>query len=178
MTDSARVIALCGVLTGLGVAVMLTGGLIPVMIYCSPLIAGLLLIPVLHEYGSGRAWMVWGATAILALILCADKEAAFFYLFLGYYPILKRHMDRIRGKAGRLLLKPMFFAAALAFMYGLLYFVLGLESVVNDLNTASAIVNAVVYLGLVAAMMIFDLAIENMTKLYVRRLRPRLPFLK
>lgn len=174
----ARVIALGGILAALGAAVMLTGGLIPVLTYCSPLVAGLLLIPMIYEYGSGRAWMTWGVTAALALILCADKEAAFFYFFLGYYPILKRTLDRIAHRAVRLLTKLIFFAAVLALMYGLLYFVLGLESVVNDLNTASAFLNIAVYVGLIAAMMIFDVAIVNLTKVYLRRLRPRLRFLK
>ena len=174
----AQVIALCAVMAALGAAVMLTGGLIPILTYCSPLAAGLLLIPVIHEYGSGRAWMTWGVTALLALILCADKEAAFFYLFLGYYPIIKKVQDRVPQRALRLLLKLVLFAAALALMYGLLYFVLGLDSFVNDLNAAGTVLNIAVYLGLVAAMMVFDMAIGNIAKLYVRRLRPRIRFLK
>jgi len=174
----AYVIALCALFAALGAAVMLTGGLIPVMTYCSPLIAGLLLIPILTEFGSGRAWMTWAATALLALLLSADKEAAFFYLFLGCYPILKQRLDRLPGRILRFLVKLVYFAAALALMYGLLYFVLGLETVVNDLNAAGMVLNIALYIALVAAMMIFDLAIRNVTLLYMRRLRPHLKFLK
>ena len=174
----ARIIALCAVMAALGAAVMLSGGLIPILTYCSPLAAGLLLIPVIHEYGSGRAWMTWGVTAVLSLLLCADKEAAFFYLFLGYYPILKRDLDRIPTTTVRLSVKLLLFAAVLALMYGLLYFILGLDSVVDEANAAGIALNLAVYIGLVAAMMIFDRAVRNITELYVRRLRPRLRFLK
>ena len=118
-------VAFCGVLAALGTAVMMAAGLIPVLTYCSPLVASLFLIPVLREFGKGRAWMTWAVTAVLSGILCADKEAAFFYIFLGYYPVLKPAFDRL-GKAGWAF-KLLLFAAALAAMYGLILFVLGMD---------------------------------------------------
>ena len=42
-------VALCALLSALGVAVMLAAGLLPVLTYCSPLVASLFLIPVLRE---------------------------------------------------------------------------------------------------------------------------------
>ena len=72
-------LAFCSLMAALGAALMLVGGVIPVMTYCSPLIAGVLLIPVLREYGGRWAWLVWLVTALLSLILSADKEAALLY---------------------------------------------------------------------------------------------------
>ena len=88
---------------------MMAAGLIPVLTYCSPLIASLFLIPILREFGKGRAWMTWAVTAALSAILCADKEAAFFYIFLGFYPILKPSFDKL-GKPGWIA-KLLYFAA-------------------------------------------------------------------
>lgn len=39
--------AFCGMAAALSVVILLTGGLIPVMTYVSPLAAGILLLPVL-----------------------------------------------------------------------------------------------------------------------------------
>ena len=65
-------VAFCSLMAALGVVLMMTGGLIPVMTYCSPLLAGVLLIPVMRECGVRWAWMVWIVTAALSLILSAD----------------------------------------------------------------------------------------------------------
>ena len=60
----AYTVAFCSLMAALGAVLMLTGGLIPVMTYCSPLMAGVLLIPVLREFGKKWAWLVWLVTAL------------------------------------------------------------------------------------------------------------------
>ncbi len=160
----AHSLALCSLIAALGVVVMLAAGLIPILTYCSPMIASLFLIPVLRELGKGRAWMTWAATAVLAAILCADKEAVFFYVFLGCYPILKPGFDKL-GRAAWLV-KLLYFAAALAVMYGLILFVLGLDIGIEGTGFMAAL-----YAALVAVMLLFDFVIRRMTLLYDRRLR-------
>ena len=174
----AFAVAFCALTAALGAAAMLASGLIPVLTYCSPMAAGILLIPVLWEFGRKQAWMTWAVTAALSLLLCADKEAAFFYLFLGYYPILRRSLDRVGPKVPRFLLKLGFFALALGLMYGILIFVLHLDAVLNDLGAVSMAVNLALYAALVAVMLVFDRALEGMTRLYGSRLRPRLRILR
>ena len=56
--QKSRPVAFCAMMAALSVVVMLLGGLVPVFTYCSPLIASILLLPVLDEYGAGKAWMV------------------------------------------------------------------------------------------------------------------------
>lgn len=168
-------VAFCSLMAALGVVLMMTGGLIPVMTYCSPLLAGVLLIPVLRECGTKWAWMVWVVTAALSMILSADKEAAFFYLFVGYYPILKPGFDRIRPKALGFAVKLLFFAAAVALMYGLILTVLGLDIGMEELEELGRIAWIGFYLLLLLSMMIYDVALGNLTILYEYRLRPRIP---
>ena len=163
--ENAHAAALCALLAALGTAVMLAAGLIPVLTYCSPLIASLFLIPVHREYGKGRAWMTWAATALLSGILCADKEAAFFYVFLGFYPILKPSFDRA-GRFGGFAAKLLFFAAALLAMYSLILFVLGLDIALEGKRSILALCFA-----LAAVMLVFDLVLRRMTLLYERRIR-------
>jgi hypothetical protein len=160
-------VALCSLIAALGTAVMLASGLVPILTYCSPLLASLFLIPLLAEFGAGGAWMAWGVTAVLALLLCTDKEAAFFYVFLGFYPILKPGFERF-GRLG-VLWKLLFFAAALAAMYGLILFVFRMDVGIVGRGWMAAL-----YLVLTAVMLLFDFVIDRMSLLYERRLRPAL----
>jgi len=169
----AYVVALCALMAALGTAVMMASGLIPILTYCSPMAAAVALIPVREEFGRRPAWMTWTVTAVLSLLLCADKEAAFFYLFLGYYPILKPSLDRIRSGLPRLLGKLAFFALSLGVMYGLLLYVLRLEALLADLETGGLAMYAVLFVVLTGVMLIFDRALDRMARLYRLRRRPR-----
>ena len=70
--------AFCGLLTALSVTLMLAGGMVPIATYCVPMAAGLLLLPILIEFGKKTAWTTFAAVALIALLLGIDKEASFF----------------------------------------------------------------------------------------------------
>ena len=107
-------LSLSALMAALGTVLMLSSNLIPVLTYVAPMLASLTLIPILTEFGKKYAWMTWGVTAGLALLLCADREAAFFYLFIGWYPILKPKLDRIPSRPVRILSKLALFTAVFA----------------------------------------------------------------
>ena len=165
MRQKAYAVALCGLFAAMGVAVMMAAGLIPVLTYCSPMAASLFLLPVQREFGRGRAWMTWAATAALAAILCADREAAFFYIFLGCYPIVKPAYDRL-GRVGWAV-KLLHFAVCIAVMYGLILCVFRLDVEITGTGFTLLLCAA-----LVAVMLVFDVTLGRMTLLYERRIRP------
>ena len=66
-------IAFCGMAAGLSIVIMLLGGVIPVATYAVPMLCGLLLLPILIEFGQGAAWATFFAAAALALLLDFDK---------------------------------------------------------------------------------------------------------
>ncbi len=171
-------LAFCSLMAALGTGLMMTGGLIPVLTYCSPLLAGVLLIPVLREYGAKWAVLVWAVTAFLCLMLCTDKEAAFFYLFLGYYPILKRALDRIRPRGLSLVCKLLFFALSIGAMYALIAFVFRLDVGLEELESLGRWAAAVFYVMLTVTMLIYDRALGSLAVLYEYRLRPRVRRMK
>ena len=171
-------IAFCSLMAALGAVLMLTGGLIPVMTYCSPLLAGVLLLPVLREHGTKWAWMVWLVTAALSLVLSADKEAALFYLFLGYYPIIKRPLDRIRPGLLSLLAKLLFFALSVGIMYSLIAFVFRLDVGLEELEELGRWAGLVFFMLLTLSMLLYDVTLKNLAILYEYRLRPRLMKMK
>ena len=165
-----RQIAFCAMMAALGTVIMLTGGLIPVLTYCSPLLASILLIPVLDQHGRGRAWMVWAVTGALSMIIGVDKEAAFFYLFLGWYPILKPVFDAIPSHILRFAAKLLVFSAAIGLMYALIFFVFQIGEIMESFSGLLWI-NLLFFIGLAAVMMLYDRLLVGMWVTYYRRFR-------
>ena len=60
-------IALCGMMTALAVVILCLGGLIPAATFCCPVLASLVLLPVMQRWGRRDAVLVWAASAILGL---------------------------------------------------------------------------------------------------------------
>lgn len=162
-------LSLSALMAALGAVLMLSSNLIPVLTYVAPMLASLTLIPILTEFGKKYAWMTWGVTAGLALLLCADREAAFFYLFIGWYPILKPALDRISSRVTRILAKLALFTLVFVLLFVLLTFVMGLEDMKSEM-----LLSIVVYAMLVATMLLYDQVYERMALIYERRLRNKL----
>lgn len=136
--------ALGGIFAALAVTVMSMGTLIPVATYVCPVICMLLLQVVLKACGQKIAWAWYGAVSVLSLLMAPDKEAAIVFAFLGFYPILKKKMDRLKG---RWIWKGAYFNAAILLAYWLMLKVLGIEQVVRDLNDSGLAVSLIL-LGL------------------------------
>ena len=170
--------AFCGLMVGLSAALMLAGGIIPIATYCAPMAAGLLLLPVMLEYGKKTAWTAFAAAALLSLMLDADKEAAFFYLFLGYYPIVKWALDRIKRKPLSVFAKLSLFTLATVLMYAMMGFLLGMDAVIAEFREMGAAMLALFVVIFNVCMLLYDCLIAPMAVLYVRRLKPRLSFLR
>lgn len=174
--SSTMRIAFCGMMTALSVVLMLLGGLVPVMLYISPLLAGLLLLVVLIEYGKQAAWLTWLAAALCVLMVGADKEAAFFYVFIGYYPVIKWDIDRRITKKGlRLPLKMLLFTVMTGLMYLLLALLFPALMVIEEFGGVWMTLLFVLLMNF--SLLMYDRALLPMAVLYDRRLRRHLKFL-
>ncbi|MBR5226168.1 MAG: hypothetical protein IKV90_10985 [Clostridia bacterium] len=170
-------IAFCGLMVALSVTLMLTGGLIPVATYCAPMAGGLLLLPVLLEYGKKAAWTAYAAVSLITLLLGVDKEAAFFYLFLGHYPLLKWEIERIKNKKLHFPCKLLFFNIAVVSMYLMLGFVLNMQALIQEFTQMGAVLLAVFLLMLNVCLLLYDRLLFPMIYLYANKIKPRLRFL-
>ena len=166
-------LALAAVLCALAVTVMMLGGLIPAATFCCPMLAGFLTIPILCECGAGMALCAWAAISILSCLLGPDKEAAAIYLFLGWYPVLRPKLEKLRQPL-RFLLKLLIFNCAVFSVYSLLLFVLGLESLraeFSDMGKIMLLVTLVLGNGI---FILFDFVLPRLELLYRCRFRPHL----
>ena len=166
--------AFCGMAAALSVALMLLGGVVPVATYAVPMICSLPLLFVLLEFDARAAWITYLSVALLSLMLGFDKEAAFFYLFVGYYPIVKGKLDRIRPAWARLLAKIGLFTASIAAMYALIFYVLRLDQVLADYQDMTRWMTALMLILGNVIMVMYDFVLARFAFLYVKRLRPKL----
>lgn len=171
MREQSRKIALCGVLCGLAVVVLLLGGLFSLAVYCAPLLAMAVLLPVLEEYGPGTAGAAYGAVAILALLLVPDRETALVYVFFGWYPILRPHIAALPSLPARLVCRLGVCGLSMFLLYGVTIRLLGLTAVTEELG-GGWLTAALAAMGC-AVFLLLDLALGRLTVLWRRKLRRR-----
>ncbi len=119
---------------------MAMGGLIPVATYVCPMLCAILQFLVLTFCGKRIAWAWYGTVAILSLILGPDKEAAAVFVFLGYYPIVKPNLDKLRLSW---LWKGLLFNCAILAMYWLLLNLLGMEQLAAEFSELGTVLTIV-----------------------------------
>lgn len=138
--NSAKNMALGGMMAALALVVMCLGGMIPLATYVCPMFCAVLLMVVMKLAGSRVAWAWYGAVSILSLLLGPDKEAAAVFVFLGYYPILKPWLDR---RKLAILWKLVLFNAAIFAMYSLLIYVFGLADLASEFKELGMVLTIV-----------------------------------
>ena len=141
--NSAKNVALGGVMAALAVVIMAMGTLIPVATFVCPMLCMVLLSVVLRMTNSRIAWAWYGAVSVLSLLLAPDKEAAFVFVFLGYYPIIKPKMDTFPL---RWLWKLIYFNAVILVMYWLLLNVFGMADVMEEFEEMGTVLTVVTLL--------------------------------
>lgn len=168
-------LAYCGMAAALSLALMLLGALFPVLLYVAPALAGLLVATVDVECGRRMALTAYLAVSMLGLLFLPDKEVALvFALLLGYYPLVKPRLERIRSRTLRGGAKLLLCNGAVLAVYGLLLVLFPAGEVAQELKTAAAAL-ALVTLALGnVAFLLYDRALERLLRVYERIWRPRL----
>jgi hypothetical protein len=159
--NSAKQIALGGVMAALAVVIMCLGGLIPVATYVCPMLCAVLLMIVMSQTGKKIAWAWYGAVAVLSLLLGPDKEAAAVFVFLGYYPIIKPWLDQ---RKLAFLWKLVLFNVAIFAMYGMLIYLFGLTDLASDFQEAGMILTAITLVLGNATLFILDALLTLLAK--------------
>lgn len=166
----SREIALCGMLNALAVVLMNLGSLVPLATFCTPLLAMLVLLPVLEEYGQRMGWAAWFSVSVLSLLLVADRETALVYVFFGWYPMLRPRIAAIGLKTVQLGVKLLICNALILTLYGVVLRVMGLTS---DLLEATKVMNALLLILGNVVFLLLDLVLARMTLVWCRKLRKR-----
>lgn len=126
--DTKR-IALAGILAALAVVIMCLGGLIPVATYVCPMLCCMTQLIVFGFCGKRLAWTWYAVVSILSLLMSPDKEAAFVFLALGYYPLIKFSLEKRKFSP---LLKALFFNGSVMLTYTALIHLMGMHELAEE----------------------------------------------
>lgn len=167
--------AYCGMAAALGVALMLLGTVIPVLMFLAPAMAGFLVATVCVECGHMMAWTAYGAVSLLGILFVPDKEEAlFFVLLLGYYPLVKPWFEKIRPAPVRGVCKLLLCNGAVLALYGLILLLFPGGDVAQELRTTARVFAlATLAMGNVA-FLLYDRALHTMLQVYRLLWQPRL----
>ncbi len=170
-------IAFCGMMAALSVVLLVLGAYIPILLYFAPLMAGVLLLPVQLECSTKAAWLTWIAAALCILFLGADKEAALFYLLVGYYPIIKWRLEQKVPKRWHLFAKLAYFLFISLIMEGLLLLLFPAQSMSAEFGQAWLMMEALLVVMMIVSLWLYDRLLNGLMVMYIRKLQPLLKFL-
>lgn len=165
-------IVICGVLVALSIIILYIGSMFQTLDLTMSAIVSLLVVVIVIEMGYSYAWLTYVATSILSLVLLPQKTPAIFYAcFMGFYPIIKSHVERINSAVLRWIIKLVVGNVALVAMFLLLSIFVPEEFVGGWMLVATYV------LGLTAFIM-YDIALTKLISLYFARIRDRIKIYK
>lgn len=135
MRDISYRVALGGIVSSLCLLCMFLAGIMPMFYLILPMIAGILIMIIAEEVNLSWAWLTYIAVGILSMFVTADKEASLvFIMIFGHFPIIRLHMEKIKLKLLRWLIKlAIFNACAVSFFYVTVY-IFGIREMLEEMN--------------------------------------------
>ena len=175
----ARRVAFGGILCALSLLSLFLSGIFPYAEYTCPALAGIFLMPLVSDYGRRTAWIAWGAISLLGFFVTPNKEAAaLFFVFLGYYPILKSHLEQLRSRRAEIMVKLLIFNLAMLAAYGFLVLLLGMSELIKEMDIGLKYGIFLFWLAGNVIFLFYDLALSRIAWMYDLRIRPMLKHLR
>lgn len=177
MSDNNRpkvgyVVSLCGVMSGLALALMFIMGMVPSFEYISPAIGGILIWVIRRELGVKYGLVSYLAVGLLGLLLVPNYEAIMMFLFLlGYYPIIREYLQKIKLKVLQWLVKLIVFAVPSVGAYMVLIYLLGLSYLSEDFGKYGA--PALFGMGAVT-FILYDVCLGFLYPFYDKVIKPKI----
>ena len=163
---NAKEIALGGIFAALAVVMMCLGGLIPIATFVCPMICMLMLQMICRLCGNRIGWAWYGCVALLSALLGPDKEAAAVFVFLGYYPIIKPRMDRLRLCW---LWKGIYFNAAIFLLYQILIRLFRMDQLAAEFRELGMVLTVALLLAANLCFFLLDRALSRFGRRSRRR---------
>ena len=162
-------VALAGILSALIVVMLLLGNLLQLLDLSMAALGGLVILIALIEMKPKWALGVYAVSAILALLISPQTASVVFAGFVGYYPVAKLRLDKIKPRLVSLLIKLVWFNLFLLFAWLVIERLLGLDEITG--------ISKWVFIPICNfSFLLYDLLLEKFAILYVIKIRPKLPF--
>lgn len=171
----AYIVSLCGIMSGLAVALMFCLGMVPGFEYVSPMVAGVLVWVVRERLGVRYGLACFAAVGLLTMLFTANYEASMMFIFLlGYYPIVRQYIMRLKAAVLRWAAKLVLYAAAAISCYFVLINLFGMSQLLKDMGEFGEY-GQWVLLGMGAvAFVLYDLFLGVFFPFYEKVLKPKI----
>ena len=161
----------CALLAALGVILLYVGSILEVIDISMAVVASLLCVIAVIEYGKGAAWSVFFATAVLGFIIAPPwggfGGTLYYVAFFGFYPILKESFEKM-SKVKCWICKEAVFNVCLAIMIAVLKLLLFSKvSIPIPMYAIVVVLAEIVFI-------LYDVALTRLITFYIYRLRDRL----
>lgn len=167
MRNKSKPVALAGMLSALAVVFLLLGAMVELLDLSAATMAALVVMVAIIELGKGWACGVYAVSALISLLLFPMSTATVtFALFIGYYPILKVFLDRIRPPTLQYLVKLLCFTAFFCLAFWLVRSLIGVASESEGMFVTLCMICEVTFL-------VFDYALGLLAVVYIKKVKNR-----
>ena len=143
----------------------------PYLTYAIPGIAGLFIMAVVIEINLKWAFLSYASSAVITFLFAEMESKLMYVFFLGYYPIIKALLERMRKPVIEWIIKILTFNAAVLLVYAIFAKPMGLDmSDFGDLGKYGAFI--LPGLGNIV-FVLYDIAVSRMAMMYIKIIRPK-----
>lgn len=168
-------ISLGGVITAICVFSMFCTGFLPMLDYTIPTFAGFLMVIMIVETGAKWAVTTYAAVCFLSLLVTPNYQATLlFLLFMGYYPILKVYLDKLKNKTLSWIIKYAVFNAAIIVFFLLFQYIFMSEDMFEGMEMFGKYAAFVLWAAANVFFLIYDRLLGQLTDIYVNWFRKKI----
>lgn len=165
-------VALGGVMTSLCLALMFLTSVFPLLSMAIPIYAGAILVIVAVEISSPWAFFTYGAAALLSVFITPDKEAAILFItFFGYYPILRRVLEKKMKFIPKWIVKLVIFNIAITVSFFLIINVFGVYNLFDEFGFLGEHMKLILYIFADGVFILYDITLGLLENAYVNWFR-------
>lgn len=172
-------VALGGMIMALSTICMAATTLFPAASFALPALAGILLIVINLELSGKWAISVYIGVSLLSIFLCSDYLAVIsFIALLGYYPIAKGAIERLRRPVLEWILKILLLNIAILIGVLITLLFLGSGALLAEYGEFGLVGIIIYILALNGAFILYDILLTRMVTLIIKKFLPLLKKIK
>ncbi len=153
----------------MSLVLMLLTSVIPFGTFAFPAFAGMMLVCVVIELGYSWAFVVYTVVSLMSLLFLTDKEAALYYVaFLGFYPIVKGLIEKLRNKTIQFIIKYLIFNACMVLAFYLSIYIFSIPK--ESFNLFGIYLPWVFLLLGNAVFIVYDYCISKVVTIYLLKI--------
>ncbi len=164
--------AFCGIISAISIIFLFCTAFFPFAEYALPCLAGAVLMVLVVEVGYKYAFVAFFAVSLISFFIVPSREVSvLFFLFFGYYPIVKSLLEKLKLRFLEWALKLLIFNVAMVSAYFLLINLFGLKDLLNEFGAFKFGIPGMLFLGNIV-FIIYDIALTKAVSIYIYKLSP------